>query len=183
MEVRFPCKISTKSACRSCTSDTLPKTVCSQQSYVLITKGLSFPNLIEPLGTGFISLGSPLLLSCYWSKGGIRALAMISAVNRRSSNNKENINNKANANVIFALLKCGLWRFLLGDSLVVQWLGLGDFTARVWIQSLVRELGSHQPFGMAKKAFWKRYKNHILKTQWHTHTNKIKYSNMLVLSY
>ena len=119
--------------------------VCSQQSYVLITKGLSFPNLIELLGTGFISLGSPLLLSCCWSKGGIHALAMISAVNRRSSNNKENINNKANANVIFALLKCGLWRFLLGDSLVVQWWGLGDFTARAWIQSLVRELGSHQP--------------------------------------
>ena len=31
---------------------------------------------------------------------------------------------------------------LLGNSLAVQWLGLGTFTARTWVQSLVRELRS-----------------------------------------
>ena len=84
-------------------------------------EGLSFPNLIELLRTGFISWGSPLFPSCCWFKGRIHALAMISTVNRRSGNNKENINNKANANVMFALLKCGLWRFFfLGAPLVAQ---------------------------------------------------------------
>ena len=32
-----------------------------------------------------------------------------------------------------------------GNSLVVQWLGLITFTARAWVQSLVRELRSCQP--------------------------------------
>ena len=79
-------------------------------------EGLSFPNLIELLRTGFISWGSPLFPSCCWFKGRIHALAMISTVNRRSGNNKENINNKANANVMFALLKCGLWRFFFSGG-------------------------------------------------------------------
>ena len=35
-----------------------------------------------------------------------------------------------------------------GNSLAVQWLGLGTFTARAWVQSLVRELRSHKPRGM-----------------------------------
>ena len=37
-----------------------------------------------------------------------------------------------------------------GNSLVVQWLGLSAFTARAWVQSLVRELRSHKLCGMAK---------------------------------
>ena len=34
---------------------------------------------------------------------------------------------------------------------MVQWLGLGAFTAVAQIQSLVRELRSHKPRGSAKK--------------------------------
>ena len=34
---------------------------------------------------------------------------------------------------------------------MVQWVGLGAFTARTWDQSLVGELRSHKPCGMAKK--------------------------------
>ena len=37
---------------------------------------------------------------------------------------------------------------VIGNSLVVQWLGLGAFTAK-W--ALVRELRSHKPRGAAKK--------------------------------
>ena len=36
---------------------------------------------------------------------------------------------------------------------MVQWVGLGAFTARTWDQSLVGELRSHKPCGMAKKIF------------------------------
>ena len=32
----------------------------------------------------------------------------------------------------------------LGNSLVGQWFGLGAFTARTWVQSLVGELISHK---------------------------------------
>ena len=39
----------------------------------------------------------------------------------------------------------------IGYSLVVQWLGLGAFTARAWVRSLVRELSSYKPKGEAKK--------------------------------
>ena len=39
----------------------------------------------------------------------------------------------------------------LGNSLAVQWLELGAFTARPWVQSLVRELRSHKLRGMAEK--------------------------------
>ena len=39
----------------------------------------------------------------------------------------------------------------LGSSLAVQWLGLGAFTAVVWVQSLVRELRSCKLRGTAKK--------------------------------
>ena len=39
----------------------------------------------------------------------------------------------------------------LGNSLVVQWLGLGAFTARARVQSLVRELRYHELHNAAKK--------------------------------
>ena len=32
-----------------------------------------------------------------------------------------------------------------GSFIVVQWLGLGAFTARTWVQSLVGELRSRKP--------------------------------------
>ena len=34
---------------------------------------------------------------------------------------------------------------------MLQWLGLGAFTAGAWVQSLVRELRSCKPGGAAKK--------------------------------
>ena len=39
---------------------------------------------------------------------------------------------------------------MIGSSLVVQWLGLGSFTAGAWVQSLVRELRSSKLFGGEK---------------------------------
>ena len=36
------------------------------------------------------------------------------------------------------------------DQEVVQWLGLSAFTAVAQVQSLVRELKSHKPWGVAK---------------------------------
>ena len=39
----------------------------------------------------------------------------------------------------------------MGNSLVVQWLGLGAFTARARVHSLVRELKSCKPCGVARK--------------------------------
>ena len=39
----------------------------------------------------------------------------------------------------------------LGNSLEVQWLGLGAFTAVAQVQSLVGELRSCKPHGVAKK--------------------------------
>ena len=38
-----------------------------------------------------------------------------------------------------------------GSSLAVQWLGLGAFTASAPVQSLVREIRSCKPRGVAKK--------------------------------
>ena len=38
-----------------------------------------------------------------------------------------------------------------GNSLTVQWLGFGAFTAVAWVQSLVGELRYCKPQGMAKK--------------------------------
>ena len=38
-----------------------------------------------------------------------------------------------------------------GNSLAAQWLGLSAFTAVAWVQSLVRELRSHKPRGVARK--------------------------------
>ena len=38
-----------------------------------------------------------------------------------------------------------------GISLAVQWLGFGAFTAVAQVPSLVRELRSHKPQGVAKK--------------------------------
>ena len=40
---------------------------------------------------------------------------------------------------------------VLGNFLVVLWLGLSAFTARAWVQSLVGELRTHKPDGMASK--------------------------------
>ena len=40
---------------------------------------------------------------------------------------------------------------LRGNSLVVQWLGLSTFTAGAQVQSLVGELRSCKPHGVAKK--------------------------------
>ena len=37
-----------------------------------------------------------------------------------------------------------------GNSLAIQWLGLGPFTAEAWVQSLVRELRSYKLWSMAK---------------------------------
>ena len=37
------------------------------------------------------------------------------------------------------------FKIFLGNSLVVQWLGLGAFTAMAWVQTLVGELRSHFP--------------------------------------
>ena len=41
--------------------------------------------------------------------------------------------------------------YFLGNSLVVQWLGLGAFTTVARVQSLVRERRYLKPRGMAKK--------------------------------
>ena len=38
-----------------------------------------------------------------------------------------------------------------GNSLAVQWLGLGAFTEVARVQCLVGELRSHKPHGVAKK--------------------------------
>ena len=38
-----------------------------------------------------------------------------------------------------------------GNSLAVQWLGLGTFTARAQVRSLFRELRSRKPSGAAKE--------------------------------
>ena len=38
-----------------------------------------------------------------------------------------------------------------GNSLVAQWSGFSAFTARDWVQSLVGELKSHKPHGLAEK--------------------------------
>ena len=48
-------------------------------------------------------------------------------------------------------LICGIYKKAkLGNSLVVQWLGFGTFTAGALVQSLVGELRSCKPCGMAK---------------------------------
>ena len=47
------------------------------------------------------------------------------------------------------------------NSLVVQWLGLGDFTARVQVQSLIRKLRSQKIYSLARK---KREKFHYVQT-------------------
>ena len=39
---------------------------------------------------------------------------------------------------------------LFGNSLAVQWLGLSTFTTEGLVQSLIRELRSHKPYGVAK---------------------------------
>ena len=42
------------------------------------------------------------------------------------------------------------WQFC-GNSLMVQWFGLGPFTDEAQVQSLVWELWSHKPLGIAKE--------------------------------
>ena len=42
-------------------------------------------------------------------------------------------------------------RTFVGNSLVVQWLGLNTFTAAAQVQSLVGDLRSHMPCDTAKK--------------------------------
>ena len=51
---------------------------------------------------------------------------------------------KANA------FSCLFKKAAYGNSLEAHWLGLSTFTARAWVQSLVRELRSHKLCGMAK---------------------------------
>ena len=46
----------------------------------------------------------------------------------------------------------------MGNSPLVQWLGLGDFTVMARVESLVGELRSCQPSSMAKKKKRKRDK-------------------------
>ena len=41
--------------------------------------------------------------------------------------------------------------YVVGNSLVVQWLGFGAFTAMTWVQCLVGELRSCKLHGSAKK--------------------------------
>ena len=52
------------------------------------------------------------------------------------------------------------WSVITGNSLEVQWLGLGTFTAVAWVQSLVTELRSHKLCGMIQK---KKKSNHSLR--------------------
>ena len=55
--------------------------------------------------------------------------------------------------------------FTFRSSLVVQWLELGAFIAVAWVQSLVWELRSCKPLGMAKKMGEKnKQKNRIAST-------------------
>ena len=42
-------------------------------------------------------------------------------------------------------------KWIIGNSLADQWLRLGAFIARIWVQSLVGELRSHKPHSTAKK--------------------------------
>ena len=43
-----------------------------------------------------------------------------------------------------------LLKYFQGSSLEVQWLGLGLFTVKAWVQSLVRELRSCKPHGQKR---------------------------------
>ena len=52
-------------------------------------------------------------------------------------------------------------KYIVGNSLVVQWLGLGAFTAMARVRSLVGELRSCRPRGVAKKINKKKIKNSI----------------------
>ena len=53
--------------------------------------------------------------------------------------------------------------FLKGNSLAVQWLGVGTIPDVAQVQSLVRKLRSWKPCGMAQKKLPKRKKQIIAK--------------------
>ena len=55
---------------------------------------------------------------------------------------------------------------MIGNS---QWLGLGAFTARAQVQSLVRELRSQNPHGVAKKTTKQNKQTKNQNTYTHTH--------------
>ena len=50
----------------------------------------------------------------------------------------------------------------LGNSLAVQWLGPGAFTARAWVQSLVEELRSCKLHGAAINKKKNKNKSHLI---------------------
>ena len=56
----------------------------------------------------------------------------------------------------------GYYRKLSGNSLVVQWLGLGAFTAGAQVQSLAGELRSRMPHSVVK--FTKKKRKKLLLT-------------------
>ena len=63
----------------------------------------------------------------------------------------------------------------LGDSLAVQWLRLGAFTAVAWVQFLVRELRHHKPQGVAKQ----RKKEGYLDFQGNSSISNKKHKNIV----
>ena len=60
---------------------------------------------------------------------------------------------------------------------MVQWLGLGTFTARPWVQSLVKELRSHKLCGEAKK---KKKDNKKRKGLWHLSKVEVQIVNKYI---
>ena len=58
-----------------------------------------------------------------------------------------------------------------GDSLAVQWLGSGTFTAWAWVQSLGGELRSHKPYRMFSRI------DHILSHK--SNLNKFKRTEII----
>ena len=58
---------------------------------------------------------------------------------------------------------CKEWSMIQGNSLAVQCLGLGAFTAQTRVWSLVRELGSHKPCGVAKKKYCNNQEGYVVR--------------------
>ena len=63
------------------------------------------------------------------------------------------INHRQGVQCIDFYLSILLWKKkrVWGNSLAVQWLGLSAFNEMAWVQSLVGELRSPKPWGIAKK--------------------------------